>query len=1199
MLTILLFELRQKCRSLSSYVYFLIFFSLAMLWMAAAGGTFASASIDFGGKVFINSPVAVFQSITFLAYLGTSTVAAIMGQATHQDVEHHTWHFFYSAPISKFQYLAGRFLGSLLSLLIIFSGLGLGAWLGCYLPGIEAVRLGAIHPAAYFLPYVYSVLPNFMIFGAIFFTLATLGKRMMPVYVSSVVLIIGYMIARSLMRDIDNKTLAALLDPFGSAAVSNLTEYWSIADKNSRQLSLEGMFLINRLLWGGAGLISLAFCYWRFDFKAISTAEKQKKKKEKEKVSTHTAPTNQAMLVNLPKVIPVFSSSRNWKLLLAESWLNLRESVKNVYFIVVLLSGVLFMFAVSSSVTKMFGTSTYPVTYAVLEFLGGTFSLFMLIITTFYAGELVWRERDARIAQLLDALPVPGWLPFTAKLSALILMQGIMLLVLMVCGMLIQTLKGYTNYEIGLYVHQLFLVQWPEYALIAVLAMSLQAIVNHKYLAYFLMIVYYIALIALPALGIEHPMLRYATVPSTVYSDMNGYGHSLALSRWYLLYWSGAGLILIACSLLMWVRGTTTAFSHRLRMASLSINVGNSGLMLGGTALFLFAGTAIFYFSNILTPYKSQYEKQAENATFEKNYKQYATQPQPRITDVKLNVDIYPETRTAQIKGDYQLINRSNTAIQEIFIMESDDARIIQMKLDAPHEPRIQDKKVGFYSYQLRQALQPGEKLKLHFEIEFAPKNFLGMSSGDTVMYNGSFFNSTLTPHIGYQPALELSDDKARRKHGLPEKERMAERDDPKALSNSYIANDADWINFDAVVSTSADQMAIAPGSLKREWQENGRRYYHYAPEQAILNFYAFLSGRYEVKRAQWKDIAIEIDYHKGHAYNLDRMIKSVQNSLDYYTTNFGPYQHKLVRIVEFPRYATFAQAFPNTIPYSESIGFIAHVDDKDPLEVDYPFYVTAHEVAHQWWAHQVISGNSKGSTVLVETLAQYSALMVMKHTYGEAAMRRFLKFELDRYLKGRSQERKKELPLAFNESQNYIHYAKGSLAMYLLQDQIGEDKVNQALRTVIAQYANQGAPYPSSAALVDALRKTAPADKQGLITDLFESIILFENRAMTATAKPLPDGQYEVALHVTSNKLKADELGVEKEVPLQDWMDIGVDDKDGKPLLRERKLINQKAMDFKMIVKGVPAKAGIDPDNKYIDRKPSDNMIKLDMLPK
>lgn len=1186
MLAILSFELRQKFRSLSTYVYFLMFFSLAVLWMAAAGGAFSGAVIDFGGKVHINAPVAVSQTIAFLGYLGTVIVAAMMGRAIQQDVEHNTWHFFYSAPLSKLQYLGGRFLGALLTLLAIFSSLGLGAWLGCYLPGIEAVRLGQMVPAAYVMPYLYSILPNFLVFGAIFFTLGALFRRMLPVYVASVVLLIGYLIASSFMRDLDNRALAALLDPFGSAAISRVTEYWSIADKNSQLVPLTGLFLKNRLIWGTVGLLMMGLCYWRFNFAAISTAGKQKKEKV---VAT-------PLVTSVPRVEPSFSGAGLWQLFWRQSWLNLRETVKNVYFIVILLCGVLFMFALSNTVTKIYGTSTYPVTFAVLEVLGGSFSLFMLIITTFYAGELVWRERDARIAQLLDALPVPNWLPLTSKLLSLICLQGILLGVQMLCGLLIQTFKGYTNFELGHYLYQLFLLQWPDYALIAVLAIAVQVIVNHKYVGYFVMIVYYIADSALPAMGIEHPMLRYADIPNAIYSDINGYGHFVPAIRWYQVFWSGAALMLVAASMLLWVRGTASDLRGRLRLARLALSKGTTSLLAVGLGVFVVAGGVLFYYTNILNTYKNSYAQQADSAEYEKKYKQFESRPQPRITDVKLAVDIFPASRSTVIKGDYQLVNRSAAAIDEIFIAQLEDAHITSMQFDRQQTAAINDREHNFLSYKLAPALQPGEQLKLHFELEYAPKTLLGMSSGRHVLYNGTFFNSQLMPHIGYQPNLELSEEKERRKHGLPEKERMAERDDPKGLVNSYFANDADWINFDAVVSTSADQMAIAPGTLKREWEQDGRRYFHYAPELPILNFYAFQSGRYSVKKAQWKDIHIEIDYQKGHEYNLDRMIKGVQASLDYYTANYSPYQHKLVRIVEFPRYASFAQAFPNTIPYSEGIGFIAKVDDKDPKDIDYPFYITAHEMGHQWWAHQVVSGNTKGATVLVESLAQYSALMVMKHAFGEGKMRKFLKYELDRYLFGRSQERKKELPLAQNENQQYIHYQKGSLAMYLLQDMIGEDKVNAALREVIAEHANKGAPYANSKALVNALRKVTPDDKQYLIDDLFESIILFENRALSASAKPLADGKYEVILKVAANKLKADELGAEKDVALKDWIDIGVDDKDGKPLLRERKFIDRKEMAFTMIVQGEPAKAGIDPDNKYVDRKPDDNLTKVEI---
>ena len=342
------------------------------------------------------------------------------------------------------------------------------------------------------------------------------------------------------------------------------------------------------------------------------------------------------------------------------------------------------------------------------------------------------------------------------------------------------------------------------------------------------------------------------------------------------------------------------------------------------------------------------------------------------------------------------------------------------------------------------------------------------------------------------------------------------------------------------------------------------------------------------------QDVAIEIYYHRGHEYNVDNMIQSTKDSLDYFTRSFSPYQHRQVRIIEFPRYHTFAQSFPNTIPYSEGIGFVARVDPNDPDDIDYPYYVTAHEVAHQWWAYQVIGGNVQGATMLSETMAQYSALMVMKRKVGPDQMRRFLRYELDRYLQGRATERKKELPLARNENQGYIHYRKGSLVMYALQDYLGEEKLNGAIAEYLRSVAYQDPPYTISLELVEHIRQITPPELLYLIEDFFETITLYDNRAMKATYTELAPDRYAVRLSVAVKKLRADELGVETELPLADFIDVGVLDEQGKPLVLEKKRFDAAAAEFSFEVPRRPAKAGIDPLNMLIDRKPDDNVIRV-----
>jgi aminopeptidase N len=352
------------------------------------------------------------------------------------------------------------------------------------------------------------------------------------------------------------------------------------------------------------------------------------------------------------------------------------------------------------------------------------------------------------------------------------------------------------------------------------------------------------------------------------------------------------------------------------------------------------------------------------------------------------------------------------------------------------------------------------------------------------------------------------------------------------------------------------------------------------------------LSARYAVKRDHWRDVSLEIYHHPTHTFNLERMLRGMKDALGYCTRAFGPYQHKTVRIVEFPRYAMFAQAFPNTVPYSEAVGFIARVRDSDPDDINYPYYITAHEVAHQWWAHQVIGANVRGATMTSETLAQYSALMVMKNAYDARHMRRFLKFELDRYLVGRATERERELPLAQNENQPYIHYNKGSVAMYALQDFIGQERVDRALRRYLEAFKWRGPPYSTAADLVGYLRDETPAEYRYLIEDLFETITLYDNRATSATIKQATDGAWDVTVHVVARKFRSDERGAQSELQFADYMDIGALDGEGNALFIERRKLPRGESEQRFRVRERPAKVGVDPLNKLIDRQSDDNVV-------
>ena len=478
-------------------------------------------------------------------------------------------------------------------------------------------------------------------------------------------------------------------------------------------------------------------------------------------------------------------------------------------------------------------------------------------------------------------------------------------------------------------------------------------------------------------------------------------------------------------------------------------------------------------------------------------------------------------------------------------------------------------------------------------------------------------------PTLGYSSGGELTDNKTREKYDLPPNNLQAQPTDSTALGNTYISKDSDWIDFEATVSTSEDQIAIAPGYLQKEWKEEGRKFFHYKMDSKMLNFYAFNSARYQVKKEMWKGISLEIYYHQPHGYNIDRMMKGMKASVTYNEKNFSTYQHKQLRIVEFPRTGgSFAQSFPNTIPFSEGVGFIADVDDKNDDGVDYPFAITVHEVAHQWWAHQVIGADVLGATMLSESLSEYVSLKVLEHQKGKEKMRTFLKKALDDYLMQRTMERKRENALMYNDGQGYIRYQKGSLVFYALSDYIGEENLNGALKKYVEKVKFQEAPYTTSIEMVDYIREVTPDSLQYVIKDMFETITLYRNRILDAKSTKLENGKYEVEIEFEVSKYRNDEKGkryygeqvgdtltyktdkMKKpilSVPLADYIDIGVfteEEVDGekkeKELYLKKYKITQINNKIKIIVDKKPVEVGVDPYNKLIDTQSEDNRRKL-----
>ncbi len=1195
-LDILKFELAFRRRHPPLHIFAGIGFLLSFLTVGIKGGMDPFGGV---GTIAINSPLALQRlMLVFCLLLGLVITTAFVAAAVNRDFEYGTQRLFFATPLRKAPYLLGRFCGSMIAAWYMISAIALGALLASLMPWHDPERLVSVSLAPYFYSLGVFMFPNLLFVGALSFAVATLTRRIMYSYVAVLGLLVIYVVSGNYIGDLDHDFLAALSDPFGIRTYALATRYWTPAEANTIVAPWTLEIATNRVIWVGTGLAFLAVTLVKY---RMVIAEGGGRARTAE---IDAAPRPERRPLESPSAEPSFGLGAR----LSQLWFQMRAEVRGLVrsapFLVIALFGVGNIVGASFGFVQRGGTTTFPVTYLMLEVIQGGMSAFMLIVLVFYAGELVHRERRYKVAEFYDALPVPNWVPLLAKLAAMVVGMVVLLMVAAATTMTFQLAKGYPKLELGLYVRDLAGLQIHVWILLSIAAIVLQVFSNHKFVGYMLMVLVFVFQAALPALDFEHNLYNYAAFPSVTYSDMNRYGHFVTPQLVFTVYWGAFGAVLVVLAELWWVRGTDNRFRLRLREARARLNRPRVLALGAATAVWLGTGGFIWYNTTVLNTYRPSDETEELQARYERDYKQFEKLPHPRVTDVSVEADLYPHERRVEVRGTLRLVNKTSSMISELHVLGSDpDVEIA--KLEVPGATlKKRDPELAYRIYRLAAPMAPGAEMEVTFDYRKHLRGFGNQSVDNSIVRNGTFFNNfSYVPRFGYSDDYELMDPNERRDHDLPERPRMPKIDDMEARNNTYLSSDSDWITFAATVSTSADQIAIAPGYLTEEWARDGRRYFRYEMDAKILNFWSILSADYQVKRDEWRPsgggdpVAIEIFYHHAHPYNVDKMILAIKESLDYCTRNFSPYQHRQVRVLEFPKYASFAQSFPNTIPYSESIGFIADASAEE--DIDYVHYVTSHEVAHQWWAHQVIGANVQGATLMSESLAQYSALMVMEKHYGSDKMPKFLEYELNRYLSARSGEPIEEMPLLLVENQQYIHYRKGSLVFYALKEYIGEEALNGALRRYVKEVAFQEPPYTVSTDLYEHLQAAAPRDFQYLLRDMFEKITLYDNRATAAVVAERPDGTYEVTMKIQVQKLYADGKGVEtKAEALEDWIEVGAyverEDEDGEtrdvPLLLERRRFDGSETQVTLVTDERPDFVGIDPRNLLIDRDPDDN---------
>jgi ABC-2 type transport system permease protein len=1204
------FELKFRAKSPSTYVYFGMWFLFSFLCVAAR--EFLNVGND---KVLLNGPLSTSFVYIFSSFFGMIVMAAIFGGAALRDFQRDTYQILFTKPIDKLAYLGGRWAGSFVTTVLVFTGMMFGEAAGTLAPWADHTRIAPGHFGWYLHAFI--AVPSVQIFflGSLFFAIAALTRKLFIVYLQGVVLFLGYLILNTVYSATGSLEhfWSAIFDPVGLRLFNVITKYWTPAEQNTLQLPWSGVFLYNRLIWSGVGLLSLVVVYALFPMSVEAlTAVSQGRRAMRERENDATAVKTVRTLVanRLPVVHQQFGAGTTWRQFVSLSKLRVSNILHELPFWAILVVMAVFSLANGHFAGHSNDGNVYPVTFLMLGAVEGNATLFLYVIATLYAGELVWRERDTGFAGIQDALPMRGSTDWLSKLTALAFVELVMLTVVMLCGILSQAISGYYHFELIQYFKELYVVTFPQIMIFALAALFFQTVLSNKFIAHGIVIVLFIGNIVLFNVGWENTLYLFGNTPPYTYSDMNGYGHFVSALFWSITYWLAIAAFLGVLSIGFALRGSDDGWGARWRLfMRRAPRLAPAAVLL----LLVAAGSGAWYYYNahILNEYLNAQARRDIQADYERQFRKYEFLPQPKIIAVDAKIDMYPESRSFSGTGHYLIQNKTDGPISQVHITDTQQS-VSNVAFDRPFHKVSSSARDLYTIYALDQPLQPGEKANMTFNVGYTSRGFRDGNERPELAYNGTFFDVSYFPFLGYDNGNQLTDPRRRREEKLSPVEDLPARGDALGSRTNLFTKDSDWISYNTTISTAdkdsegQPQIAIAPGYLQKDWHANGRHYFEYSMgDVKMLDFFAYVSARYAVKKDVYPGvngpINIEIYYDPHHPYDIDDMVASAKAGLQYYEANYSPFQFKQFRVMEYPRYRSFAQSFPNTVPYTEP-GFIGRVVDPQK-DIDRTYFVTAHELAHQWWGHQLIGGAVAGSNMMSESLAEYSALRIAQKKYGDSQMHKFLKYELDGYLRGRAGEAHKEPPIVEVQREAYVWYQKGSLVLYGLADYIGEDKVNLALHNFLMQkrYANANdatsVPYPDTRDFVAALRAQTPPQYQYYITDAFENIVLYDNKADTATYTKTPDGKYKVTLTVESKKLKSDGSGNETPMPLADYIDIGVfnGDKDHeKALYLKKEKITQSKETFQITVDEPPTRAGIDPMNKLIDRIPDDNEMNV-----
>ena len=1168
-----------------AFPIFAILFLFLGIFVGRQG--FAPTGVDYNSvyQVYFHTSLFTLGSVFIIMFFAISAML--------RDKQHNMELLIYSSSIQKAHYFWSRFTGMFIFSVLAFTPFILGYILGNYFSDLDVERLGDFQLLTYVQPWLYIVVPNLFICSAIIFSVSAITKNSIATYVSAVFVYMLYfvcslflnspLLAQSIPASPEAMAFAAIADPFGVAAFFEQTQYWTPFQKNSQLLSFSGLFLWNRLIWIVVGLGILLGTYSLFSFRKIT----KKVKKAKRSINKNT------QLVAYKPLQTTHNFKAQYLAFFSLLKIELTSVFKSLPFIAVLIMWLAIVFSELYSTVISggeYGVSQYPFTNQLISLIVNPLTLFSLILIIFYSAEIVWKEHSLNFNLIVDAVPTKNSVFFLSKFFAILLLPVILITTGIIMCILFQIGLNYTNFEFGQYA-SLYYHYGLQLGVFSMIGLFISSLAKSKYLGMGVFGLFVLLSLKSDAIGLEHPLTSLGFIPRISYSNMNGFYGGSNLYNHLAIYWLASGLLIVLVSFKTWNRGVTANYSTKLKLLRSGFTnfqkISFSFLII----VFLSFGSAVFYNLNIVSDYLTTDGSLEFREQYEKKFKLYEDLVRPYSISRKTEVAIFPEERRYTIKADYVLKNGGEQPITKVFVTQR-----LPLETIAIENANLvtHDSVYGIYIFQFEKPLQPNHTVGYNFELKHHHK---GYEEDKTIVNNGTYITHTnFEPILGYSSGLEITDKVEREKRNLPKREKENSTDQHIALEDF----NSEKINFETIVSTSINQMALSSGSLVKQWSENNRNYFHYKTKNKVIPMIAYFSAYYKTKKVDYKGISIEQYYDAAHAFNIEDIENSTKQTIDYCEENFGDYAFDHVRIAEIPSHWSFGGfAHPGVISMVEDRLFLADVRNDETFNL--VAKRTIHEVAHQYWGHTLSAKPVAGGSIFVEGFAKYTEAVVMEKMYGKAAVYELSENARRRYFSGRSFASDPEPPVYKVLGQGYISYGKALNVMLALRDLIGEEQVNRVLKKITDTYRNSDTLEANTIEFLDLVYNVTPKEHHHLIDDWFKKIITYHLSIEESSYEELENGTYEITATVKSRRFETIGKGEIIQIGINEPIKIGafkthpsMVKEDSSVLYYESNQINKEITEVKFIVSEIPDYIAIDPYGTRSDENLVDNVFRF-----